>query len=216
MIKVIPGILTNDATVALDKLRLVDGLCERVSIDIFDERFGEKTSIDPTVLSEVEISVKLDYQLMVFEPINWIEKCVTANADRIIGHVEYMGDQKNFIVSVKEKGIKVGLGLNLETPFEKIDPEVLGHLDVLLLMSHKTGLSGIGFDEIAYKKITEVIQARVVGSYTFMIQVDGGVNKEIAKKLQDMGVDEVSITTNIFRGNPAYNLNEINTYLSLP
>lgn len=216
MIKVIPGILTNNANVVLEKLRLVDGLCERVSIDIFDERFGEKNSIDPTVLSGVQMSVKLDFQLMVFEPINWIEKCVSANADRIIGHVEYMGDQKNFIVSNKEKGIKVGLGLNLETPFQKIEPEVLRHLDVVLIMSHKTGVSGLGFDDSAYKKITEVIQARVVGSYSFLIQVDGGVTKEIAKKLQDMGVDEVSITTNIFRGNPIYNLNEINSYLSLP
>ncbi len=45
---------------------------------------------------DVDTALKIDYQLMVDEPVNWIEKCVRGGADRIIGHVEKMSDQVDF------------------------------------------------------------------------------------------------------------------------
>ena len=153
---------------------------------------------------------------MVYEPINWIDKCVSSHADRIIGHVEFMNDQKDFITKVKESGAKPGLGLDLNTPLEKIQTEVFGHISILLLMSVKAGFSSQKFDESVYKKIEQAMQLRVMNNFSFSIQIDGGVDKEIAKNLDVMGVEEVSITSKIFQGNPSFNLNEINTYLSQP
>ena len=216
MIKIIPAVLTNDKNTALEQIRAVEGIAERVSIDIIDGRYAENKTIDPLILADFNSPLVFDYQLMVYEPINWIDKCVSSHADRIIGHVEFMNDQKDFITKVKESGAKPGLGLDLNTPLEKIQTEVFGHISVLLLMSVKAGFSSQKFDESVYKKIEQAMQLRVMNNFSFSIQIDGGVDKEIAKKLDVMGVEEVSITSKIFQGNPSFNLNEINTYLSQP
>lgn len=214
MIKVIPAILTNSQQVALEHLSEVEGIVDQVSIDILDGNFAENKTIDPLSLVEVNTNLNLDFQLMVFEPINWVDKCIMAHAKRIIGHVEYMADQKAFITKVKESGAGVGLAVDLPTSLSKISNEVLRHIDCLLIMSVNAGYSAQGFEDLAYKKITEAIQVRTMFNYPFTIQVDGGVNKEIAKRLDEMGVDEVSMTSHIFQGNPSYNINEINSYLS--
>ncbi|KKQ24967.1 MAG: Ribulose-phosphate 3-epimerase [Candidatus Woesebacteria bacterium GW2011_GWA1_37_8] len=216
MIKIIPAVLTNDKNTALEQIRAVEGIAERVSIDIIDGRYAENKTIDPLILADFNSPLVFDYQLMVYEPINWIDKCVSSHADRIIGHVEFMNDQKDFITKVKESGAKPGLGLDLNTPLEKIQTEVFGHISVLLLMSVKAGFSSQKFDESVYKKIEQAMQLRVMNNFSFSIQIDGGVDKEIAKKLDVMGVEEVSITSKVFQGNPSFNLNEINTYLSQP
>ena len=216
MIKIIPAVLTNDKNTALEQIRAVEGIAERVSIDIIDGRYAENKTIDPLILADFNSPLVFDYQLMVYEPINWIDKCVSSHADRIIGHVEFMNDQKDFITKVKESGAKPGLGLDLNTPLEKIQTEVFGHISVLLLMSVKAGFSSQKFDESVYKKIEQAMQLRVMNNFSFSIQIDGGVDKEIAKNLDVMGVEEVSITSKIFQGNPSFNLNEINTYLSQP
>ena len=216
MIKIIPAVLTNDKNTALEQIRAVEGIAERVSIDIIDGRYAENKTIDPLILADFNSPLVFDYQLMVYEPINWIDKCVSSHADRIIGHVEFMNDQKDFITKVKESGAKPGLGLDLNTPLEKIQTEVFGHISVLLLMSVKAGFSSQKFDESVYKKIEQAMQLRVMNNFSFSIQIDGGVDKEIAKNLDVMGVEEVSITSKVFQGNPSFNLNEINTYLSQP
>ena len=216
MIKIIPAVLTNDKNTALEQIRAVEGIAERVSIDIIDGRYAENKTIDPLILADFNSPLVFDYQLMVYEPINWIDKCTSSHADRIIGHVEFMNDQKDFITKVKESGAKPGLGLDLNTPLEKIQTEVFGHISVLLLMSVKAGFSSQKFDESVYKKIEQAMQLRVMNNFSFSIQIDGGVDKEIAKKLDVMGVEEVSITSKVFQGNPSFNLNEINTYLSQP
>ena len=192
MIKIIPAVLTNDKNTALEQIRAVEGIAERVSIDIIDGRYAENKTIDPLILADFNSPLVFDYQLMVYEPINWIDKCVSSH------------------------GAKPGLGLDLNTPLEKIQTEVFGHISVLLLMSVKAGFSSQKFDESVYKKIEQAMQLRVMNNFSFSIQIDGGVDKEIAKKLDVMGVEEVSITSKVFQGNPSFNLNEINTYLSQP
>jgi len=214
MIKIIPAILTNSTEAAVGYIKEVEGLVDCVSIDIIDGKFAENKTIDPLALSNIETTLSLDFQLMVFEPINWVDKCITSKAKRIIGHVEFMNDQKEFIVKVKESGEKPGLGLDLNTPLEKIKTEVLSHIDVLLLMSVKAGFSSQKFDESVYKKIEQAMQLREINNFNFSIQIDGGIDKEIVKKLDEMGVDEASMTSHIFQGNPSFNLNEIKTYLT--
>ena len=145
MVEIIPSILTSDPNELRALISRCEGVVERVSIDIIDGKFAANKTIDPTVLSAIDTNLKLDFQLMVIEPVNWIEKCVSAGADRIIGHIEHMTSQTEFIGKVQEVGAQIGLGLDLETPVDKLDPLILTNLDVVLVMSVPAGFGGQEF-----------------------------------------------------------------------
>src|SRR3989304_6370901 len=104
MIEIIPSILTNDSKELVDKLGICEGIVERVQIDIIDGVFASNKTIDPSALFSLETELKLDFHLMVKEPINWVEKCVSAGADRIIAQVEMMENQVDYVGKVQEVG----------------------------------------------------------------------------------------------------------------
>ena len=93
MIEIIPAILTSDPQELKDLLiRCEDASVGRVQIDIVDGVFAKNKTIDPSVILNLnlDLNLSLDFHLMVKEPINWIERCVSVGADRIIGQVELM------------------------------------------------------------------------------------------------------------------------------
>lgn len=206
MIEIIPSILTNDPEEAREMITKCEGLVERVSVDIIDGKFADNKTIDPGVLFDVDTNLKIDYQLMVNEPINWIERCVHGQADRIIGHIEQMSDQIGFIGKVQEIGLSVGLALDIDTAVAKIDPTILTNLDVVLVMSVKAGFGGQEFDKRAIAKIKELDEIRVRDDSPYRIQDDGGITLETIHNIHKIGTDEVSVGKKLFIGDLAKNL----------
>lgn len=200
MVKIIPSIPTSDPKELMELLKRCEGICERVSIDIVDGRFAKNKTIEPDILNNFETDLKIDYQLMVVEPINWVEACIRGQADRIIGHIEHMSDQAAFVSKVQEVGVKVGLALDLDTPVSKIDPAIINSLDVVLVMSVPAGFGGQKFDERALQKIKELDEIRSRDSSPFIIHDDGGVTLEKIYNVHRLGVEEVSIGKRIFDG----------------
>src|SRR3989344_8958477 len=172
MIEIIPSILTNDPVEAREMVFRCEGVVERVSVDIIDGKFADDKTIDPSVFADLDTNLKLDFQLMVVEPINWIERCVRAGADRIIGHIEHMEDQLEFVGKVQETGSYVGLGVDLATPINKLDPTILTSIDVVLVMSVPAGHGGQEFSDKVIKKIKRLSEIRDRDSTPFKIQVD--------------------------------------------
>lgn len=201
MVKIIPSIPTLDPKELMELLKRCEGVCDRVSIDIVDGKFAKNKTVEPDILSNFETDLKIDYQLMVVEPINWVEACIRGQADRIIGHIEYMSDQLAFVEKVQEVGVKVGLALDVDTPVTKIDPVIINNLDVVLVMSVPAeGFGGKKFDERAIQKIKELDEIRSRDSSPFVIHDDGGVTLEKIYNVHRLGVEEVSIGKRIFEG----------------
>ena len=208
MIEIIPTILTNDSLELKRKLSLAEGVVERVQIDIIDGQFADNKTIDPSLLEDVETSLKLDYHLMTKEPINWLEKCIRGSAERIIGQVEMMASQAEFIGRVQEAGLQVGLGLDLKTEVSEIDKSVINDLDVVLVMSVKAGFGGQKFEpEVLDKfKILEEIRAR--DKTPFKIGDDGGITMDYIDDLRVAGVDEAIIGERLFKGDLKDNIDQ--------
>lgn len=206
MVEIIPSILTNNPDELRELLKRCEGVVDRVSIDIIDGKFADNKTIDPSILFDMDTSLKIDYQLMVYEPVNWIERAVRGQADRIIGHVEQMSDQVEFVGKVQEVGLSIGLAIDLETQVYKIDPTILNNLDVVLVMSVAAGFGGQEFDKRALGKIKELDEIRVRDDTPFRIQDDGGITLESIYNLHKTGTDEVSIGRKLFDGNLAENI----------
>ena len=199
MIQIIPSILTNDPKELEEKLKRCEGL-ERVQIDIVDGVFAKNKTIDPSALADLDTDLKLDFHLMVKEPVNWVEKCVRGGADRIIGQIEYMRDQVEFVGKVQEVGASIGLAVDLKTDIGKLDPVILTNLDVVLVMSVAAGFGGQKFDERALNKIKRLDEIRVRDDTPYRICDDGGITLDRIDDAQRAGVDEVAIGRSLFEG----------------
>ena len=206
MIEIIPSILTSDPLEAIELISRCEGMVDRVSVDIIDGKFANNKTIDPVVLSDIDTALKIDYQLMVYEPINWIERCIRGQADRVIGHIEQMSDQLGFVGKVQEAGLEVGLGIDLPTSINKLDATILNDLDVVLVMSVAAGFGGQEFNKDALDKIKKLDEIRVRDDTPFRIQDDGGVTLDSIYNVHRIGVDEVSIGRKLFEGDLAKNL----------
>ena len=107
--QIIPSILSNNPNEARELVtRCQDAGVDRVEIDIIDGVYAANKTIDPIVFENIETAVMLDFQLMTKEPIAWVERCVRAGAERIIGHIEMMSNQREFVEKVAGFGLKVG------------------------------------------------------------------------------------------------------------
>ena len=201
MIEIIPSILTNDPKELADKLEICEGVVDRVQIDIIDGVFASNKTIDPSALFSLETELKLDFHLMVKEPINWVEKCVRAGADRIIAQIEMMENQVDYVGKVQEVGGGVGLAVDLKTEIDSLDSVILTNLDVVLVMSVPAGFGGQKFDPSALLRVNSLDTKRIRDSIPFRICVDGGVTIENIGRVRKEGVDEVSIGKRLFDGN---------------
>ena len=209
MLKITPSILTNDPQEFKKMINMAEGSTDRVQIDVIDGKFVDNKTVDPSILNVIETNLKIDFQLMTKEPIKWVEKCFRAQADRIIGHIEMMSDQSDFIEKVQSLGCKVGLGVDIDTPIEQIDPVLFSDTDVILLMSYKAGFGGQEFDPRVIKKIERLDSIRVRDDTPFKIHVDGGINKDTIRSVAKAGADEVSVGKLLFNGKIGDNISKL-------
>lgn len=203
MIEIVSSVLTNDVGEAKELISRCEGILKRASVDIIDGKFADNKTITPDQLLGIDSDLSIDYHLMVIEPVNWIERCVRGQADRIIGQIENMGDQSEFIGRVQEVGLQVGLALDLDSPIDKLDPIILTDLDVVLVMSVRAGFGGQEFHDVAIEKVKRLNEIRQKDKTPFKIHVDGGVNFDNIKRIVSAGADEVSIGRLLFKGDVA-------------
>jgi ribulose-phosphate 3-epimerase len=206
MLEIIPGILTDNPQELKDLIAQADGKTKRVHIDIIDGVFADNETIDPSVLNDVDHGLLIDFHLMVNEPARWVEKCVRAGGDRIIGQVEMMNSISEFISEVTEAGLSVGLGIDLDTPVKMIERRLLSDVDVVLVMSVPAGFGGQKFHREALAKIKELNKIRESDKTPFAICDDGGVTFEYIDDVADAKADEVVIGQRIFKGDLAKNI----------
>lgn len=192
-----PIIMESDLSVVSAKmLALKERKVDRVHIDIGDGLFSDLITISPADLQEVDTSgMKMDIHLLVDDPLEWVEECVALNPKRVIGQIERMGSQVLFLESVANYGFEGGLGLEITTPIEEIEKEVLTSCKTILLLAVPAGTSGSKFDERVISKIQELRKI-----YTGNILIDGAMNKDTYKRVIDAGATEAGANSAYWKG----------------
>lgn len=206
MVEIIPSILTNDIREIEEKLGWAERLVKRVQIDIVDGQFAANRTLDPAFLEGIDTNLDLDFHLMTKEPIDWVERAFRGGAERIIGQIEQMTDQVEFIGKIVELGLSIGLAVDIDTDISVLEPSILNNLDVVLLMSVKAGFGGQKFDKRVIDKIKKLDEIRVRDDTPFKICVDGGITEGNIKEVVSAGADEVAVGIRIFDGDLGKNL----------
>lgn len=195
VVNIIPDVLEVDVSDIAQKVELVKESFERFHVDIIDGLFVDNLTVSLGDLKGIDFGeLKLDLHLMVDDPVAWVEECVELKPGRVIGQIERMGSQREFVDWVKGYEVGVGLAVDLYTPVSSIEMEVLSDVDVVLLMSVKAGNSGQKFEKTVIKKIEKLREG-----YDGLIMVDGGMNDKTYEKVIEAGADEVAMNSYLWK-----------------
>lgn len=205
--QIIPTILEKQFELVQEKIRLIQDMTKWIQIDVIDNVYVNGKTFELERLRKSGLNTEnilWETHLMVNEPKKWVEKANFIDASRIIGQVEMMTDREEFVAKVKDTA-EVGLGFDIETPIGKIPKET----DLVLLMARKAGFENQEFDNRVFEKIKILKEIREKENLNFKIGVDGGVNIDNIKKLDEAGVDIVYCGGAIFGGNVKNNLEKL-------
>lgn len=192
---IFPSILTDSLNLVQKQLDLVRGLVLGVQVDIIDGEFADNITIHPIDLQNVNVeNLSIDIHLMTNDPINDIIECQSVpNLRAVVGQIEHMPSQEDFIDHVKSFGWKVGLSLDLYTDESEIDDATLQHLDLLQIMTVKTGYQDQNFQPSAIEKIKRSAERLKKCNPTCALFADGGITPKTWKLCKEAGATHAAV-----------------------
>jgi ribulose-phosphate 3-epimerase len=203
---VYPTILTEDEEVLQQQLNLCQDMPDltAVQIDLIDGEFVDHQTIKLQAVVEAEkYELPLDFHLMVNEPMDTVWELIEwkdqLNIRTVIAQIERMSYPLDYISELKKHHWRVGLALDIYTPWEEIDPAWLMDVDMIQLLGGPAGIQGQPLHDQIWPKIQAVATTlnQFYNSPAFKtaavkqpieIAVDVGVTLETAPKLIKAGV----------------------------
>ena len=191
MKKILPSILSADfANLERDVKELEQIGIDMFHIDVMDGNFVPNISFGFPIIEAIRSKTDkiFDCHLMIARPEEYVERFCNAGCDMVSFHIEATNHADRVIQIIKNSGKKAGIVLNPQTSIESVK-YLLPKLDYVLIMTVNPGFGGQKFISEMLEKIEELAKIREEKGYSFLIQVDGGVNVETSKLCRDRGAD---------------------------
>jgi ribulose-phosphate 3-epimerase len=198
-----PSILAADFNKLGEQIEMLNqSEADFVHCDVMDGVFVPNISFGIPVIQAVKkVSKKpLDVHLMIVNPEKYITEFYKAGASVITVHYEACTHLHRTIQQIKNLGIKASVCLNPHTPVVLLE-DIISELDMVLLMSVNPGFGGQQFIENTYRKSIALKEMILQQNSHALIEVDGGVNFEVGKKLYEVGVDILVAGSFVFGSN---------------
>jgi ribulose-phosphate 3-epimerase len=188
-IKLAPSILSADfARLGEQVVEATKAGADYIHVDVMDGHFVPNITIGPIVVAAIRphTNLPLDVHLMIEAPEKYIPQFVQSGANIITVHVEACHHLHRVIESIKELKCKAGVSLNPSTPLSAID-EILPYVDLVLVMSVNPGFGGQQFIQSSVDKIARLRRRLDELRLSAELEVDGGINAEIAPRVVKAG-----------------------------
>lgn len=199
-IKISPSILSADyASLKSEIEKVKNGGADMLHVDVMDGHFVPNISIGPPVIKSIRKATDmfLDCHLMISNPCDYVDSFVKSGADLIAFHVESNSNVEETIGKITSAGVLPALVVKPGTPAESVFP-YLSKIAMVLVMTVEPGFGGQSFMEDMLPKIKAIREKADEVNPALMIQVDGGIVPETAKKCVDAGADVLVSGSYIF------------------
>ncbi|GAA3975985.1 ribulose-phosphate 3-epimerase [Actinomadura viridis] len=185
-----PSILSADfARLAEDVERIADS-ADWVHVDVMDNHFVPNLTLGLPVVEALlrHSALPLDCHLMIEDPDRWAPAYAEAGAGSVTIHAEAAKAPIRTLRAIRAAGARAALGINPATPVEPYE-DLLGEIDMLLLMTVEPGFGGQRFLDVVLPKVRRARQLIKDRDLPVWLQVDGGVSEETIERCAEAGAD---------------------------
>jgi ribulose-phosphate 3-epimerase len=188
-IQIAPSILSADFANLESEIARV-GTADLVHVDVMDNHFVPNLTIGLPVVEAILARTRLpvDCHLMIEEPDRWAPAYAEAGAASVTFPAEAATAPIRLARELRRHGARAGLGLRPATPVEPFE-DMLGELDMLLIMTVEPGFGGQPFLDVCLPKIRRAREMVTRSGLDVWVQVDGGVSATTIERCADAGAD---------------------------
>jgi len=151
---------------------------------------------------------------MIVNPDNYIEKFAELGSRVLTVHFEACTHLHRTIQRIKSLNMKAGVAINPHTPVSSLEA-IIKEIDLVCIMSVNPGFGGQSFIETTYQKIEDLKSLINKHNSNALIEIDGGVTSNNAKKLVEKGADVLVAGSFVFKSdNPTNTISTLSTLIN--
>jgi ribulose-phosphate 3-epimerase len=188
-IQITPSILSADfAALGAEIARIPSS--DWIHVDVMDNHFVPNLTFGPTMVEALvrSTSVPVDAHLMISDADHNAAAYVEAGAGSVTFHVEAAAAPVRLAREIRRQGARASMALKPATPIDPYE-DLLGELDMVLIMTVEPGFGGQRFLDLCLPKIRRCRELLDKHGVEAWLQVDGGVSLETIARCAEAGAD---------------------------
>jgi ribulose-phosphate 3-epimerase len=188
-IRISPSILSSDFARLADEAERVSA-ADWLHVDVMDNHFVPNLTIGLPVVDALgrASSLPMDCHLMIEDPDRWAPAYAEAGAASVTFHAEAAKAPVRLARELRAKGARASMALKPATGIDQY-ADLLGELDMVLLMTVEPGFGGQKFLDACLPKIRRARELISASGLEVWLQVDGGISLETIERCAEAGAD---------------------------